>query len=96
MGYVLHVREIKEVVVFAYLIAVAAFAVHVDDMVGSLDVAFAYDAGWADGSRKELAVVDAVGIEDDFFGSGLKKGGLVQSPSIKYAWGGGSLTDLGL
>lgn len=71
MGYVLDVREFEEIVVFAHLEAVAARAVHVDDVEGGLHVAFAHDAGWADGCRKELAVVGAVGLENDFLGSGL-------------------------
>lgn len=38
-----------------------------------LDVAFAYDAGGADGERQELAVVGAIRVEDDFFGGRLAK-----------------------
>lgn len=73
VGYVLDVGEIKEVVIVAHLVPVAALAVDVDDVEGGLDVAFAHDASWADGGCEELGVVDAVGVEDDLFGSSLAK-----------------------
>lgn len=73
VGYVLYVGEVEEVVVVAHLVPVAALAVEVDDVEGGLDVAFAYDAGRADGGCEEFGVVDAVGFEDDLFGSSLAK-----------------------
>lgn len=73
VGYILHVGEVKEVVVVAHLVSVAALAVDVDDVEGGLDVAFAYNAGGADGGREELGVVDAIGVENDLFRSSLAK-----------------------
>lgn len=73
VGYVLYVGEVKEVVVIAHLVPVAALAVDVDDVEAGLDVAFAYDAGWADGGCEELGVVDAIGVEDDLFGGSLAR-----------------------
>lgn len=73
VGDVLHVGKVKEVVIVAHLVPVAAFAVDVDDVEGCLDVAFADDTGWADGCGQEFGVVDAIGVEDDLFGSSLAK-----------------------
>lgn len=74
VGDVLDVGEVEQVVVVAELPARLARAVDVDQVVLRHDVAFANDARGPDGGGQELGVVEAVGVEDDFFGGGLDAG----------------------
>jgi hypothetical protein len=71
VGDVADVGKVEEVLVGANLDRVLAALVGVEDTSESLDVTLAEDTSWANRGCKELGVVLAVGLENDFLSLSL-------------------------
>lgn len=73
MGDVADVGEVEDVCVVSELDVGLAVLVGSEEAGESLDVALAEDACGADGGGEELGGLLSVGLDDELFGSGLRK-----------------------
>jgi hypothetical protein len=71
VGDIADIGEVEEVLIGANLDCVLATLVGVEDACEGLDVTLTKDAGWANGGCKELGIVLAVGLENDFLSLSL-------------------------
>lgn len=73
MGDVADVGEVEDVCVVAELDVGLAVLVGSEEAGESLGIAFAEDACGANGGGEELGGLLAIGLDDELFGSGLRK-----------------------